>query len=200
MVWAIVIVAVAALVMYFRQQAIKQQSRDRIAGMMWEIADRRTNSVIEPDLEFAAIGYTLVANLRRNPSNKIDLHELEEAHAITLLKEGCTPEQALSARWGGAYAIVDPLYQYDDAIASYKKTAKEQGVPYNDSDESVRQMYKAAAFMVMTLAHNADPFEYGRFLKFIGINNSYTPIDLHTDQQLERRKNDIDQRLKAFKR
>lgn len=56
----------------------------------------------EPDLYFAAKGYIQVAVVRRhNP--QMDLHQLERSHALTLLREGCTEAQALSARWGGAY-------------------------------------------------------------------------------------------------
>lgn len=123
-------------------------------------------SLPEPDLKFAAKGYQQVAISRRYAPH-IDLHQLEQSYAAVLFKEGCSREQALSARWGGTYAIVDPLSNFDDAIAAYKETADEQGIPYKGTKEGAARMYDAAALLVVTTAHVADPHEYRHFLRYI---------------------------------
>jgi hypothetical protein len=120
----------------------------------------------DPDLRFAAKGYVQIAITRRHASH-IDLHKLERGYAAELLSEGCTLEQALSARWGGAYAIVDTLEDYDRAIAAYKETMAERGLPYARTKKDAARMYEIAATLVIASAHEADPEEYGRFLRHI---------------------------------
>jgi hypothetical protein len=120
----------------------------------------------DPDLQFAAKGYAQVAITRRH-APQIDLHSLERGFAEELLSEGCTMDQALSARWGGAYAISDPLSDFDQAIVAYKETATERGLPFNRCKEDAARMYDVAAALVIATAHVADPREYGRFLRHI---------------------------------
>ena len=60
--------------------------------------------VAEPDLEYAAEGFMMVAMARANRPD-VDLYEFENRYAHQLLDQGCTEHQALSARWGGVHAI-----------------------------------------------------------------------------------------------
>lgn len=120
----------------------------------------------EPDLQFAAKGYMQVAITRRHAPH-IDLHKVERGYAGELLAEGCTREQALSARWGGAYAIADDVRTFDDALIAYKETRAEFGMGKFEAKEAAENAYLASALLVMAAAHTADPAEYGRFLRFI---------------------------------
>jgi hypothetical protein len=119
-----------------------------------------------PDLRFAAKGYVQVAIARRHAPH-IVLDQLERRYAEELLSEGCTMDQALSARWGGAYAIADPLADFDRALTAYNETAIEQGLAYNRSKEDAARMYDVAATLVIATAHAADADDYGRFLRYI---------------------------------
>lgn len=160
-------VGLVVLGFYLLGQATKWRNRQQLLGMMQSMSDGQASAEApEPDLAFAAKGYQQVAVTRRY-ARHVDLHKLERAYAVELLSEGCTMEQALSARWGGAYAIVDPLYDFDLAIAAYKKTFEEQGISYNGTEEDAVRVYEVAATLVIATAHVADPHEYGRFLKYI---------------------------------
>lgn len=120
----------------------------------------------EPDLPFAAKGYVQVAVSRRY-SPHVDLHKLERGFGEELLTEGCTRVQALSARWGGSYAIAADLSAFDDALVSYKQTLAEVGRVGFNTKEDASQAYYTAALLVMSLVHATEPHEYGRFLKHI---------------------------------
>lgn len=121
----------------------------------------------KPDLNFAAKGYMQIAVTRRHAPH-VDLHKVEHGYAQELLGAGCSLEQALSARWGGAYAISSDLAPFDDALAAYRETAAETGLSTNRTKEDVERMFHAAALLVVAAVQTADPREYGRFLTFIG--------------------------------
>ncbi len=121
----------------------------------------------EPNLRYAALGYLQVAVARRY-SPHLDLNRLEKGFALQLLDQGCSKVQALSARWGGAYAIVDDLCDFDDAVTAYKETAAEAGFKGHRTREQADHMFNTAALLVISTAYVADRKEYGRFLSFIG--------------------------------
>jgi hypothetical protein len=120
----------------------------------------------EPDLKFAAKGYVQVAVTRRYAPH-VDLHRLEQSYAGELLAEGCTREQALSARWGGAYAAASEAAAFDDVLAAYKDVVAERGQGHGWTKDDAARMYEGAGLLLMTSAHAADPYEYGRFLRHI---------------------------------
>lgn len=122
---------------------------------------------VKPDLHYAAKGFVQVAMTRRYASH-VDLHNLEQGYAAELMSGGCTTGQALSARWGGAYAITADLGLFDHGVASYKETMSELGRGALKSKEEASRMYLAAAVCVMATVHTQDPREYGRFLDYIG--------------------------------
>ncbi|WP_138984414.1 hypothetical protein [Sphingobium yanoikuyae] len=119
-----------------------------------------------PDLKYAAKGYLQVAVTRRH-APQIDLHNLEKVYAQEMLDAGCSLNQALSARWGGTYAISDPFSNFDDAIAAYKEAAVDHGISYNATEQDASNMYNAAALLVVTTADTVDPEAYGHFLRYI---------------------------------
>lgn len=124
--------------------------------------------VPDPDIHYAAKGYAMVAISRRHAPH-IDLHKLERGYADELLLEGCTSNQALSARWGGAYAIADDLSTFDDALSAYKETLAEIRDKHAfGTKKEAERAYVIAATMVLGVAHASDPKEYGRFLAFVG--------------------------------
>jgi hypothetical protein len=90
-------------------------------------------------------------------------------YAEQLLNEGCTLDQAFSARWGGAYAINDDLSSFDDALASMREARRESNMPDKmGTKEEAEAMYLMSAGAVITLVHTLDPMEYQRFLAHIG--------------------------------
>lgn len=121
----------------------------------------------EPDLEFAAKGYVQVAVTRRYAPH-VDLHRLEQGYASELLAEGCTREQALSARWGGAYAAASELAPFDNALAACKIVDGQREQGHSRTKDEAARIYESAGLLVMTTAHVADPHEYRRFLRHIG--------------------------------
>lgn len=121
----------------------------------------------EPDLSFAAEGYMLAALARLHAPN-VDLHDLELKNALRLRAEGCSVEQALSARWGGVHAITSNLMDYDAAVATLNQAEAEGGVPNVASRVAANARFRSAAAMVMTLFHTTYPKEYGRFRRHIG--------------------------------
>ena len=161
----------AALLVFGMYLWKRNQSRKSAQGFFDKMTERtlssRTGRVeAGPDLAFAAKGYAQVAVTRRNAPH-LELHTLERGFAEGLLNEGCTREQALSARWGGSYAIADDLGMFDDALVAYKETRAEAGRVGFQTKEDASQAYYSAALMVMSLVHTMEPREYGRFLKHI---------------------------------
>lgn len=124
----------------------------------------------EPDFDFAARGFVQVAITRRH-APQFDLNNLERGYAAELLEQGCSLEQALSARWGGTYAISTRLSEFDQAIEAHKDTMAELlGRRDFETDEEANVGYQSAAVFLLGLAHVTDPKGYGRFLDFIGAN------------------------------
>lgn len=122
----------------------------------------------EPDLRFAAKGYLHVATTRRYRP-ELDLHKLERGYAEQLLNQGCTLDQAYSARWGGAYAINDDLHNFDDALQSMRESRKASDMPDKmGTKEEAEAMYLMSAGAVIALVHTLDPTEYQHFLGYIG--------------------------------
>ena len=119
----------------------------------------------KPDLHYAAKGFVQVAISRRYAAH-VNLHNLEQGYAAELMSEGCTKEQALSARWGGAYAITADLGLFDHGIAAFKETKSELGRGPLKSKGEAAEMYLAAALCVMATVHTQDPQEYCRFLDY----------------------------------
>lgn len=125
------------------------------------------NSAV-PDIQFAARGFTQVA-LTRQHAPHLNLHTLERGFAEELMQEGCSLEEALSARWGGSYAITADLGEFRRAIDVVKDTMEEQrGSRAFGTKEEAEAAYQAAAVCIMGTAHSVDPKEYGRFLEHIG--------------------------------
>ncbi|MBX7482333.1 hypothetical protein [Qipengyuania qiaonensis] len=132
------------------------------------IFSRVTRRTPEPDIEFAARGFVQVAITRRHAPH-LDLHKLERGYAAELLEEGCSLEQALSARWGGAYAITANLSEFDEAIETFKDTmADALGRRTFKTADEAKVAYQSAAVFLLGVAHAVDPREYGRFLDYIG--------------------------------
>lgn len=167
MIWfAVIALIIVAIMAWLRWE--RRLSKRALIQMSEQLITRRARgSDGQPDLEFAAKGYMQVAVTRRHAPH-IDLHKLERGFAEELLSEGCTRHQALSARWGGAYAISDELEAFDQALAVFKKTAAGFGVAPFKSKAEAEKAYRAAALMVIATVNEVDPQEYGRFLRFIG--------------------------------
>ena len=120
----------------------------------------------QPDFQFAAEGYMGVAVLKRNKI-EMDLHQFEQNTARALLADGCSTNQALSARWGSVCAIADNLSDFEMGIRAYAETEQEMGRDPDESVEGKKRKYKAAALMVMVQLHAVEPKEYERFLRYI---------------------------------
>jgi hypothetical protein len=124
---------------------------------------------VVPDFGYAADGFMMVALARINRTD-LDLHTFERDYAHQLLKQGCTEQQALSARWGGVHAISADVMMYDCAVKVAKDMAAEAGCSPeaidNDRDVTKAIFLRAAEFMVRRV-WEADRKEYGRFLKYI---------------------------------
>ena len=123
-----------------------------------------------PDFDFAAKGFMQVAITRKHAQH-IDLHKLERGYAAELWDEGCTMEQALSARWGGAEAIHDDLELFDLAIRKGKAEATEAGILPSSTEEAgtavCREIYKRAADFALRSTWETDQGRYGRFVRRI---------------------------------
>jgi hypothetical protein len=149
-------------------RAAKRKSRllhfDKMASL---VEARLPQALAQPDLAYAAKGYVQVALSRRHAPH-IDLHKLEQGYAETLLSAGCTQDQGLSARWGGAYAITDDLEAFDGALNAYMEVLEETGRLPLKSKQEAEQAHLSAAFMAVTVGHEFDPLEYGRFLTLLG--------------------------------
>ncbi|MES3043733.1 hypothetical protein [Sphingomonas faeni] len=121
-----------------------------------------------PDLHFAAKGYLQIAITRKHMPNA-NLHAIESGYAKELLDEGCSTEQALSARWGGVRAIHDEPENFDDAVEAMRETRREVGMPESMKDKAeAEKMFLAAALGVVTLASVLVPQDWPDFRKFIG--------------------------------
>ena len=132
------------------------------------IFNRLAKKSAEPDIEFAARGFVQVA-ITRQHAPQIDLHSLERGFAEELLREGCSVGQAMSARWGGAYAITAEPSEFLAAIEVFKDTMEQRyGRRTFESKAEAEGAYRAAAVYLMRTAHALDPKEYGRFLNYIG--------------------------------
>lgn len=122
----------------------------------------------EPDLHFAAKGYLQIAITRKHMPN-VDLHTIESGYANELLEQGCSVEQALSARWGGVRAIHDEPENFEDAVEAMRETRREMGMPEGMKDKAeAEKMFLAAALGVVTLASVLVPQDWPDFRKYIG--------------------------------
>ena len=150
------------------QSKNKREQRDHFERMANSMLAREKVEMRVPDVAFAARGFKQVAITRRYAPNT-DLHKLERGYAEQLLQEGCSRGQALSARWGGAYAITCDLADFDGALAAHKDTLSgDRGKRDFATKKDAEQAYEVAAAQVMIAAHAADPKEFNRFLDFIG--------------------------------
>lgn len=123
--------------------------------------------VAELDLHFAAKGYMQIAVTRQH-CPELDLHVIEQGYAAELLREGCSTEQAWSARWGGVCAINSAPSDFEDAVAAMREARRETGMPKKmRSKEEAEAMYLAAATAVVTLQNTMDPAGYPHFLSYI---------------------------------
>jgi len=123
--------------------------------------------VAQPDIRFAAKGYMQIA-VTREHRPEIDLHVVEHGYAAELLDEGCSIEQAWSARWGGVTAINDDPTNFADAVTAMREARRESGMPDKmSSKEEAEAMYLAAAMAVVTLQNTIDPAGYQHFLNYI---------------------------------
>lgn len=124
----------------------------------------------KPDLHFAAKGYMQIAVTRQHRP-ELDLHIVEQGYAAELLSEGCSTEQAWSARWGGVCAINDALSDFEDAVAAMREARRETGMPEKmRSKEEAEGMYLAAATAVVTLKDTINPKGYPHFLSYMGVS------------------------------
>lgn len=123
-----------------------------------------------PDFDFAAKGFVQVAITRKHAQH-IDLHKLERGHAAELRDEGCTLEQALSARWGGVEAIHDDMVLFDLAFRRGKEEATEAGILPQSNEEAGKAVYRAiyqmAADFALRSTWESDKSRYGRFVRRI---------------------------------
>lgn len=184
MLWALAIVGVlAALIAWWR--AAKRKSRLVLFDKMAELVEARLpQALAQPDLAYAAKGYVQVALSRRHAPH-IDLHKLERGYAETLLSAGCSQDQGLSARWGGAYAITDDLEAFDGALTAYMEVLEEAGRLPLKSKQEAEQAHRSAALMAVTVGHEFDPLEYSRFLRFLGFQPIGTTGKIETDAPRE---------------
>lgn len=127
-----------------------------------------------PDFNFAAMGFVQVA-ITRKYGPHTDLHKLERAYAAELRAEGCTLEQALSARWGGVEAIFDDMVLFDLAVGKGKKEAMKAGLlPQVDTEAGKvvhAEIYQAAADFALRCTLEDIPGRYGHFVNQIRANS-----------------------------
>lgn len=130
------------------------------------------NPTPEPDFYFAAKGYVQIAVLKRDGKDEAYLRRIERAHGMGLLNDGCSEEQALSARWGGCLAIEDDLILFETAIRQGKAEATAAGHLPNDdvevSKEIYRTIYQKAGDFAARCAWEGDRTMYRRFLRHVG--------------------------------
>lgn len=126
----------------------------------------------KPDFYFAAKGYVQIAVLKREGKDETYLRRVEYAHGMELFNEGCSEEQALSARWGGCLAIEDDLVLFETAIEKGKAEATTVGhLPSEDIEISkniYRTIYQNAGDFAARCAWEGDRTMYRRFLNHIG--------------------------------
>lgn len=121
-------------------------------------------STREPDLHYAAKGFVHVM-ISKKFAPHLNLNALERGYAEELHGQGCSREQALSARWGGAYAIHVDVAEFDGALESFKQARKDLGGDEGFATKAdAERAYLAAGLLIIGRAHTIDPKEYGRFL------------------------------------
>lgn len=127
--------------------------------------------LVQPDMLFASKGYIQIAMTRLVQPDfpSTDLHIVERGYASQLLHEGCSLQQAHSARWGGVVAINDDGMIFSDAVLAVRKTRTELEDPEKfRSKEEAEAHYLAAATAILAFRHTMDPGGYEHFLKFVG--------------------------------
>ena len=100
----------------------------------------------------------------------VDLHIIESGYANELLEQGCSIEQAVSARWDGVRAIHDDPENFEDAIEAMREARRETGMPEKMTDKAeAEKMFLAAALGVVTLANVLVPQDWPDFRRYIGV-------------------------------
>lgn len=130
------------------------------------IFSRRRSEPRQPDLGFAADGFYPIAIMRANEID-VDLYSIADAYAESLLNDGCTVGQALSAKWGGVSAIGQNLAVYSSCISAYEETMAKAGSPVGKSKHATKAKHKAAATFLLAAVMSDAPGEYERFLQHI---------------------------------
>ena len=125
----------------------------------------------QPDLTFAADGFYPIAIMQINDVRG-DLYAIADGYAGSLLEEGCTVDQMLSAQWGGVTAIGQDLRLFQNHAAdfdvAFEATVKDTGQrPATDVETLVIMKYRAAASLFLSQVLADAPSEFERFLKYM---------------------------------
>lgn len=128
--------------------------------------DRLFRRYTQPDLTFAADGFSPIAIMRANGID-VDLHAHAEAYALSLIKDGCTVAQANSAWWGGVSATTQDLGLFNAYVSDFDATMQEAGMADVNSLSATKAKYRAAATLLLGQVMSEAPNEYERFLKYV---------------------------------
>lgn len=161
----LLLAAVAALGLFLAYRAHSNAQRlssfERVAEAAGRASQRAPR---QPDLAYAAKGFVGVALMRKNGIN-IDLHAVELGNAKHLLENGCSVDQALSARWGGVTAMEADLGHFQVGIDAYEETKAELGgAPQGDNPEA---KFHVSARLYLAALLKEQPYEFERFLRYI---------------------------------
>jgi len=118
----------------------------------------------QPNIKYAADGFAHIYSLK-NSTTSTDLHNEELKYSKILLNNGCTHEEALSARFGGVLAINVEEEFVRAFFAAYdeSKTGNENLGTQSEDERKIQ----GAAIAYLTLLLGEHPDEYEIFLKHI---------------------------------
>lgn len=162
--FVLVVGAVAAFGLFLAYRSHLTSQRLAIVQGFYASVNARSNSPRQPDLTSAARAFAGIAILRKHNVD-VDLHNVERTNAQAILDKGGTDREALSARWGGVFAITDDLVLFDVGVQSYEDVRIEHGRP---ADADPKEKFYAGAAMYLAHVMADAPGEYERFLGYIG--------------------------------
>lgn len=158
----VVVGAVAAIGLFLAHRSRRTSERIAFVQGKYAAMDAR-NGPRQPDLTSAARAFAGIAILRKHNVD-VDLRKIEMTNAQTILDKGGTDKEALSARWGGAMAIVDDLALFDIGVEAYEDTLIADG---REPDADPKEKFYAGAAMYLAHVLGDEPGEYERFLRHI---------------------------------
>lgn len=156
--WVLALVALVGLIWAFRayQRRLAAQSFAEVARL---VSEGGGIGPLQPDLGYAAEAYARIAAIRRN-SLPGDLHHLAKANAWHSKRNGATELQALSAYWGGIYAIEDDLTAFEDGLAAYEDAKAELG---REPTRDPKSKFYASASIHLSRVLATFPKEFASF-------------------------------------